>query len=208
MPLYPRWLARKEDIQERYNNREIRFSTITITVRNKAEADSLIAKGLYFGGYNHTVDRYWEVGPEEICPRCLEYGHTSYRGCNKPPKCYICTGNHEANEHKCQITGCSAIQGKACVYLPVKCIYCKGPHLATSNNCPKRREVIEEAKKRKLAAKSLEISRRKIQVVIPKPANLPTRLSTTEEPLTPSIQKQNTEMDLDNVSSQLEAQLQ
>ena len=58
MPLYPRWLARKENIQERYNNREIRFSTITITVRNKAEADSLIAKGLYFGGYNHTVDRY------------------------------------------------------------------------------------------------------------------------------------------------------
>jgi hypothetical protein len=125
------------------------ISTIIITVRNKLEADRLIAKGLHFGGYNHTVERYWEIGPTEICPKCLDYGHTSYRGCSGTPKCYICAGNHEANEYKCPITGCSTPIGKACIYLPIKCIHCKGPHFAISNSCPKRRIVIEEAKKKK-----------------------------------------------------------
>jgi hypothetical protein len=34
------------------------FSTIIITVRNKLKADELITKDLYFGDYNHKVDRY------------------------------------------------------------------------------------------------------------------------------------------------------
>src|SRR5947207_2044467 len=94
MPLMPQWLIKKEAIRTKYNNREINFSTIIITVRNKIEADKFIAKGLYFGGYNYTVNRHWKTGSEEICPKCLEYGHTSYKGCIKPPKCYICAGDH------------------------------------------------------------------------------------------------------------------
>ena len=58
MSLIPQWLTNKEAIRERYNNKEINFFTIIITVRNKLEADELMAKGLYFGGYNHKVDRY------------------------------------------------------------------------------------------------------------------------------------------------------
>jgi hypothetical protein len=199
MPLTPQWLANKEAIKERYNNREINFSTIIITVRNKLEADKLIAKGLHFGGYNHTVDRYWETGPEEICPKCLEYGHTSYKGCSKPPKCYICAGNHEASEHKCPITGCSTLTGKACIHLPIKCIHCKGPHFAISNSCPRKRAVIEEAKKKKQDEKRLKESRRRIQVVIPKKPDA----TTTTIPKVTEMQ----EMELDN-SSQIEAQLQ
>jgi hypothetical protein len=167
MPIMPQWLA-KEAIRERYNNKEINFSTIIITVRNKIEADELMAKGLYFGGYNHKVDRYWETGPAEICPKCLEYGHTSFGGCSKTPKCYICAGNHEANEHKCPITGCSTPAGKACIHLPVKCINCKGPHLAISNSCPKKRAAIEEVRRKKQDEKRLKESRRRVQVVIPR----------------------------------------
>jgi hypothetical protein len=133
MPLVPQWLTNREAIRERYSNREINFSTIIITVRNKLKADELMAKGLHFGGYNHKVDRYWETGPAEICPKCLEYGHTSFGGCSRTPKCYICAGNHEANEHKCPITGCSTPAGKAYIHLPVKCINCKGLHFAISN---------------------------------------------------------------------------
>src|SRR5271154_146646 len=167
IPLLPQWLARKETILERYNSGKIKCSTIIVTVRNKLEADRLMAKGLYFGGYNHTVDRYWETGPEEICPRCLEYGHTNYRACKKPAKCYICAGDHEANEHKCPITNCTALQGKACVHLPIKCIHCKGSHLAISSSCPKRRAAIEETRAKKQAARDLAASRERIQVVIP-----------------------------------------
>ena len=58
MPLAPQWLANKEVIKQRYRDREINFSTIIITVRNKLEANKLTAKGLYFRGCSHTVDRY------------------------------------------------------------------------------------------------------------------------------------------------------
>jgi hypothetical protein len=172
MPLAPQWLANKETIKQRYNDREINFSTIIITVRNKPEADKLMAKGLYFGGHSHTVDRYWETGPEEICPKCLEFGHTSYGGCSRAPKCYICAGDHEAKDHKCPITGCSTLTGRACIHLPIKCIHCKGSHLATSNSCPKKRTAIEEAKRKKEDAKRLKESRKRIQVVIPRKQNV------------------------------------
>src|SRR5947207_842094 len=108
-----------------------------------------MTKGLYFGGYNHKVDRYWETRPAEICPKCLEYGHTSFGGYSRTPKCYICAGNYEINEHKCPITGCFILTGKAYIYLPVKCINCKGSYFAISNNCLKKKVAIKEVKKRK-----------------------------------------------------------
>ena len=201
MPLTPQWLANKEVIKERYNNREINFSTIIITVRNKLDADMLIAKGLYFGGYNHTVDRYWETGPAEICPKCLKYGHTSFKECLRTPKCYICAGNHEVNEHKCPITGCFTPAGKACIHLPIKCINCKGPHFAISNSCPKKRAAIEEAKRKKQDEKRLKESRRHIQVLIPRKPEANTTPKSAE----------TYEMELKDWSqteAQLQAQLQ
>ena len=196
MPLIPQWLVNKEAIRERYNNREINFSTIIITVRNKLKADKLIAKELHFGGYNHRVDRYWETGPAEICPKCLDYGHTSYRGFSGTPKCYICAGSHEANEHKCLITGCSVPVEKACIHLSIKCIHCKGPHLIIFNNCSKKRAAIKEVKKKKQDQKRLKESRRHIQVIIPKK---PEAINTPKE-------AETQEMELEN-SSSTEAQL-
>jgi hypothetical protein len=108
-----------------------------------------MVKGLYFGGYNHKMDRYWETGLAEICPKCLEYGYISFGGYSKTPKYYICAGNHEANEYKCFITGCSILTGKACIYLPIKCINCKGPYFAIFNSCLKKRIAIEEVKRKK-----------------------------------------------------------
>src|SRR5271155_2241707 len=167
IPLTPYWLVNKEKIREKYNSKLIKCSTIIVTVRSKLEADKLTTKGLYFGGYNHTVDRYWETGPEKICPKCLEYGHTSYRACTAPAKCYICAGSHEASEHKCLISSCTAVQGKSCIHWPIKCVHCKGPHIAISSSCPKRKAAIEVAKAKKQAAKDLAASRERIQVVIP-----------------------------------------
>jgi hypothetical protein len=95
------------------------------------------------------VDRYWETGPAEIYPKCLEYRYTSFEGYSKTPKYYIYAGNHEANEHKYPITGCSTLTGKACIYLPIKCINCKGPHFAISNSCLKKRAAIKEVKRKK-----------------------------------------------------------
>jgi hypothetical protein len=95
------------------------------------------------------VDRYWETGPAEIYPKCLEYGYTSFGGCSKTPKCYIYAENHEANEYKYPITGCSILTGKACIYLPIKYINYKGSYFVISNNYLKKRAAIEEVKRKK-----------------------------------------------------------
>jgi hypothetical protein len=113
------------------------------------EADRLIIKGLYFGGHNYTVERYWETGPIKIYFKYLDYGYTSYRGCLETPKYYIYAGNYEASEYKYLITGCSTLTGKAYIYLPIRYIYCKGPYFTISNSCSKKRIVIEEVKKKK-----------------------------------------------------------
>ena len=195
IPLTPYWLVNKEKIREKYNSKLIKCSTIIVTVRSKLEADKLTTKGLYFGGYNHTVDRYWETGPEKICPKCLEYGHTSYRACTAPAKCYICAGSHEASEHKCLISSCTAVQGKSCIHWPIKCVHCKGPHIAISSSCPKRKAAIEVAKAKKQAAKDLAASRERIQVVIPvkKQAIQP---SQAEQAIQPSQMELDSETEL------------
>jgi hypothetical protein len=142
-----------------------------------------MAKGLYFRGYNHKADRYWETGPAEICPKCLKYGHISFRGCSKTPKYYICAGNHEANEHKCPITGCSTPTKKACIHLLIKCINYKGPHFIISNSCPQKRVAIEETKREKQDEKRLKESRRRIQIIILKKpeANAAPKSAETQE---------------------------
>jgi hypothetical protein len=114
----------------------------------KLKADKLIIKRLYFGGYNHIIKRYWEIKPKEIYLKCLKYGHTSYKGYSETPKCYIYAGNHETNEHKCPIINCFTLVRKTYIHLLIECIYCKGLYSAISNNCPKRRAVIEEVKKK------------------------------------------------------------
>jgi hypothetical protein len=217
LPFNPQWLGNRGAIKRRYEKNEIKFSTIVITVRNKLEADGLMAKGLHFGGYNHIVDRYWGLGPEEICPKCGEYGHTTFRGCTKPPRCYICAGPHEASEHQCPVQSCTAKMGKPCIHLPIKCIHCKGAHLATASYCPKRRSAIEAAKEAKRAALKLVESRRRIQVIIPrkKPEIVvpETPIATASKaPMTPTapakvhqtVEKEDADME---DSSQIEAQI-
>jgi hypothetical protein len=111
--------------------------------------DRLIIKGLYFGGYNYIIERYWEIGPTKIYSKYLDYGYTSYRGYLETPKYYIYVGNYEANEYKYPITGYSTLIGKAYIYLFIKYIYYKGPYFAIFNSCSKKRIVIEEVKKKK-----------------------------------------------------------
>ena len=121
-----------------------------------------MAKGLYFGGYNYTVERYWGLGLEEIYPKCGEYGHITFRGYTKPPRCYIYAGLHEASEHQYPVQTCIAKIGKPCIYLLIKCIHYNGAHLITASYYPKKRSAIEAAKEVKRAALKLVESRKRI----------------------------------------------
>jgi hypothetical protein len=94
--------------------------------------------------------------------------------------------------------------GKACIHLPIKCVHCKGPHFAISNNCPKKRAAIEEAKKKKQDEKRLRESRKHIQVVIPRKQNAAIASTATTAP----TDTERREMELDGpTEAQLYAQL-
>jgi hypothetical protein len=45
-------------------------STIVITVGTREEADGLLIDGIRFGGNRYRTERFWELGPETVCPRC------------------------------------------------------------------------------------------------------------------------------------------
>jgi hypothetical protein len=66
LPSIPRWINQKR-VEERYDNKEIAYSTVIIKVRSKAIADSLIAKGLEFGGKKHTTKLFQEIKADIIC---------------------------------------------------------------------------------------------------------------------------------------------
>jgi hypothetical protein len=73
MPNNPQWINEKK-AEERFNNKEIAFSFIIITVRIKAQAEGYIAKGINFGGKTYKVERFWETGPEIYASNAVNMG--------------------------------------------------------------------------------------------------------------------------------------
>jgi hypothetical protein len=123
-----------------------RFATIVITVGTLEEARGLLDRGIKFGGQRYRTGEYWESNAEAICPRCCGIGHTGYRACGgRPPKCTICSGDHEALEHSCTVRGCGAATAKPCQHTVIKCANCAGEHEATSPKCPRVREARQQA---------------------------------------------------------------
>jgi len=131
-------------------------------MRSKLKINKFITKELYFKGYNYIINKYWEIKPEKIYSKCLEYKHISYKKCSKTLKYYIYAKNYEAKDYKCLIIGYSTLIKKICVYLSIKYMYCKGFHFAIFNNCPKKRVAIKKIKKKKQNKKYLKESKKYI----------------------------------------------
>jgi hypothetical protein len=119
-----------------------------------------MANGLKFGGHRYRIAPYWESNPGSVCPRCCRIGHTGYRACgNRPPKCAICAGDHEAIEHHCTVLNCASPPARPCQHTVIRCASCDGKHEATSPKCPKIREARQRAQRR--------VRERSIQDLIP-----------------------------------------
>jgi hypothetical protein len=74
-------------------------------VKSKQAADTIIAKGLSFGGRRHETERFWELGQGGMCMRCC--GRDHFGKCTEEAKCFVCAGNHEGREHECTVESCS-----------------------------------------------------------------------------------------------------
>lgn len=134
----PSWLRAPAAIQEE----GLQFSTMVIFVEDPEEARRVLTGGLCFGGNRYRTDHYTDLRRDLVCPRCCTIGHTTYRTCrDKPPRCLVCAGAHEANKYSCKEAGCRAKPGSACLHKPARCANCTGSHQAYSPTCPKIREA-------------------------------------------------------------------
>lgn len=57
LPFAPRWI-KGNTLAERYDSGSIKRSTLVLTVKSKRAADVILAKGLFFGGRRHEVERF------------------------------------------------------------------------------------------------------------------------------------------------------
>ena len=110
-------------------------------------ADRIIKSGLRVAGRQYQVEAFVEVRPDSICGACSGWGHGEHN-CSFPDmaRCSLCAGLHRTADHKCSIKDCKASRGLVCTHLIAKCANCKGPHSARSDQCPKKKEALEQAK--------------------------------------------------------------
>ena len=167
LPIFPRWINQNRAL-ERFNNKEILFSTVIIKARSKIITDSLIANRIEFRGKKHSVKLFQENRVDIICSKCSNFSYNSYKACQEPLKCNFCAGNYETKDHKCSLKGCTALTGKIYTYTPQKYINCNRSHFSNSNFCLKRLEMLEKMRKQKKEEfLKLQESRKKIAVIIP-----------------------------------------
>jgi hypothetical protein len=130
-----RWI-KGDTLGERFENGTIKRSTLVLTVKSKRAADTIMAKGLSFGGRQHEAERFWERGQGGMYMRCC--GRDHFGKCIEEAKCFVCARIHEGKEHECTIESCSK-RSEPCEHYAAKCANCRGPHQATSKRCPERR---------------------------------------------------------------------
>lgn len=148
----PRWLVNEDRLKEQQETNNKRGSAIVITVSNENVAKQLMASGLRFGGAVKKVEKFWDAGPGSVCMRCCGIGHERLGSCgDRPEKCVMCAGEHQAREHQCGVNGCSKGTGKLCVHVVARCANCQGSHQANSARCPSRQKAEVQARKNKAA---------------------------------------------------------
>lgn len=136
LPYAPRWI-KGDTLAERFDSGAIKRSTLVLTVKTKHAADTILAKGLSFGGRRHEAERFWKKGEGSMCMQCCGQDH--FGRCPESAKCYICAGEHEGAKHLCVAEGCGKKE-EPCEHHAAKCANCGGAHMATSRKCPERFE--------------------------------------------------------------------
>jgi hypothetical protein len=93
-----------DTLGERYENGTIERSTLVLTEKSKQAADTIMSKGLSFGGRRHEAERFWERGQGGMCMRCC--GRDHFVKCVEEAKCFVCAGEQEWSKQWCAVRGC------------------------------------------------------------------------------------------------------
>jgi hypothetical protein len=71
----PTWLWDPKELREE----DKKGSTMVVTVSSLEEARMMLINRLYFRGHRFSIEYFWQLGADSICPRCYGIGYTSYR---------------------------------------------------------------------------------------------------------------------------------
>lgn len=134
LPYAPRWI-RSDGLEERFHSTSITRSSLVVTVKSKTAADTIMAKGLSFGGRRHEAEKFWMKGEGGICMHCC--GRDHFGKCREAARCYVCADDHAGSEHRCQTESCGK-KLMPCEHHAAKCTNCGGKHMATSPRCPEK----------------------------------------------------------------------
>jgi len=145
IPTQVRWLANPRTISERRQNGEIAASSVVLVVKGSSVAQRVVKKDIKVAGVWYHVETYTNEGPGSRCELCRGWGHIENK-CGSKAKCGSCSGHHRTSDHKCNVVGCTAMQGSLWGHRLEKCPNCKGNHNAFSGRWMKKTEAIEAAR--------------------------------------------------------------
>lgn len=190
LPYAPRWI-RSQTLEERFHSGTVARSTLVVTFRSKNAADTIMAKGLSFGGRRHEAEKFWTKGEGGICMQCC--GRDHFGKCSETAKCYVCAEQHKGLEHRCQTKGCEK-KSAPCEHHAAKCANCGGKHMATSPRCP---EKWHQKQRKKNEATELQHSQPEVNteeaipsgIISEQPSNAGRAERVSEPRSTPSLPK-------------------
>src|SRR6266480_3952434 len=99
-----------------------------VTVLSEDIAQSLKARGLYFGRKRHPVKDFFK-NSREVYPDYYQIGHR--KNCINPHKCFLCAGSHYWKDHHC--TECDTKM--PCKHIPLKYANYNRRHEAVNPSC-------------------------------------------------------------------------
>ncbi|TLD11461.1 hypothetical protein PspLS_11943 [Pyricularia sp. CBS 133598] len=114
-----------------------RNSTLVIGFYTPIKANRALRQGVVLYGQHHATERYFPDLGILQCSNCTRFGHNGIR-CRAAAQCTTCAGEHATST-------CTAPLSLH------RCARCNGPHKAISANCPKRLELIESNRQKRLA---------------------------------------------------------
>ena len=122
-------------VRARFQEKKEGASSVVAAVLGEASFYRLCRYGIRLLGARHDVDAYEEVRPNAFCSRCSGWGHIAPHCTATDSKCSICSGDHEATNHRCPVEGCKVGRSRPCPHGVVKCANCGG----TNHGHPRRR---------------------------------------------------------------------
>jgi hypothetical protein len=75
---------------------------------------------------------YTNEEPDSNCELSCGWGYIKTMYGSKP-KCDYCSMQHRTSDHKCNVVGCTAIEGSLCGHTLEKYTNCKGNYIAFSS---------------------------------------------------------------------------